>query len=189
MNQYKLPELPYDYNALEPHISAKIMELHHGKHHADLAECRRAEDRPELCAQDLRTIQADPHSALAKERIVFPRNRQIGQWLVAAHIERPDDERLARTERFNDRFVSGKLLLFGWRIGPTHEQEFRTQQADAFGAERRDPSGVFEAPYVGENLDAPSVERNRRFDCVSEVVAASVRRLLLRTANAREFLG
>src|SRR5215471_10733104 len=34
MNQYKLPDLPYDYNALEPHISGKIMELHHGKHHA-----------------------------------------------------------------------------------------------------------------------------------------------------------
>ena len=28
------PELPYDYAALEPHISAKIMELHHDKHHA-----------------------------------------------------------------------------------------------------------------------------------------------------------
>ena len=34
MPQYVLPDLPYDYNALEPHISAKIMELHHGKHHA-----------------------------------------------------------------------------------------------------------------------------------------------------------
>jgi len=34
MNQYKLPDLQYDYNALEPHISGKIMELHHGKHHA-----------------------------------------------------------------------------------------------------------------------------------------------------------
>jgi superoxide dismutase, Fe-Mn family len=30
---YKLPELKYDYSALEPHISAKIMELHHSKHH------------------------------------------------------------------------------------------------------------------------------------------------------------
>lgn len=26
---YTLPELPYDYSALEPHISGKIMELHH----------------------------------------------------------------------------------------------------------------------------------------------------------------
>jgi Fe-Mn family superoxide dismutase len=30
---YKLPELTYDYSALEPHISARIMELHHSKHH------------------------------------------------------------------------------------------------------------------------------------------------------------
>lgn len=33
MAQYTLPELSYDYAALEPHISAKIMELHHSKHH------------------------------------------------------------------------------------------------------------------------------------------------------------
>jgi Fe-Mn family superoxide dismutase len=30
---YQLPELNYDYSALEPHISARIMELHHSKHH------------------------------------------------------------------------------------------------------------------------------------------------------------
>lgn len=30
---YKLPELTYDYSALEPHISARIMELHHSRHH------------------------------------------------------------------------------------------------------------------------------------------------------------
>ena len=34
MGIYTLPELPYDYAALEPHISAQIMELHHDKHHA-----------------------------------------------------------------------------------------------------------------------------------------------------------
>lgn len=30
---YQLPELPYDFNALEPVISAEIMELHYSKHH------------------------------------------------------------------------------------------------------------------------------------------------------------
>jgi superoxide dismutase len=30
----KLPDLPYDYSALEPVISAEIMEIHHSKHHA-----------------------------------------------------------------------------------------------------------------------------------------------------------
>lgn len=34
MPQYVLPDLEYDYAALEPHISGQIMELHHGKHHA-----------------------------------------------------------------------------------------------------------------------------------------------------------
>src|SRR3989475_11529471 len=30
---YELPKLPYDYNALEPHIDARTMEIHHTKHH------------------------------------------------------------------------------------------------------------------------------------------------------------
>ena len=31
---YTLPDLTYDYGALEPHINGRIMELHHDKHHA-----------------------------------------------------------------------------------------------------------------------------------------------------------
>ena len=34
MSNYTLPDLTYDYGSLEPHISGKIMELHHSKHHA-----------------------------------------------------------------------------------------------------------------------------------------------------------
>lgn len=55
MSDYTLPELGYDYAALEPHISARIMELHHDKHHkayvdgantalSKLAEARDAND-------------------------------------------------------------------------------------------------------------------------------------------------
>ena len=35
MADYTLPDLPYDYGALEPHVSGQIMELHHSKHHAN----------------------------------------------------------------------------------------------------------------------------------------------------------
>ena len=31
---FQLPSLPYDFGALEPHIDARTMEIHHGKHHA-----------------------------------------------------------------------------------------------------------------------------------------------------------
>lgn len=34
MAVYTLPDLPYDYAALEPYISGQIMQLHHDKHHA-----------------------------------------------------------------------------------------------------------------------------------------------------------
>ena len=58
---YTLPDLPYDYSALEPHISGKIMELHHDKHHAgyvknanaaleQLEEAREKEDFARLAA-------------------------------------------------------------------------------------------------------------------------------------------
>jgi Fe-Mn family superoxide dismutase len=61
MPQYALPDLRYDYGALEPHISGKIMELHHDKHHAGyvkgantalekLDEAREKEDFTRLAA-------------------------------------------------------------------------------------------------------------------------------------------
>ena len=34
MTKYTLPDLDYDCAALEPHISGRVMQLHHGKHHA-----------------------------------------------------------------------------------------------------------------------------------------------------------
>jgi len=33
MGKYTLPEIPYAYDALEPHIDARTMEIHHTKHH------------------------------------------------------------------------------------------------------------------------------------------------------------
>ena len=34
---YDLPDLPYAHDALEPHVDARTMEIHHGKHHAGYA--------------------------------------------------------------------------------------------------------------------------------------------------------
>ena len=63
MTKYTLPELQYDYSALEPHISGNNMELHHDKHHAGyvkgandtldkLGEARQKEDFTRLGAME-----------------------------------------------------------------------------------------------------------------------------------------
>ncbi len=47
---FKLPDLPYPYDALEPHIDARTMEIHHGKHHQGYVNNlnKALEGRPEL---------------------------------------------------------------------------------------------------------------------------------------------
>lgn len=61
MAKYTLPDLPYDFAALEPHISGKIMQLHHDKHHAAyvtgantaLEKLAEARDKGDLAAVNL----------------------------------------------------------------------------------------------------------------------------------------
>src|SRR5947209_5698322 len=52
MAEYTVPPLPYDYAALEPHISARTMEFHHDKHHqAYVTNANNAlKDHPDLLA-------------------------------------------------------------------------------------------------------------------------------------------
>src|SRR5438270_1876872 len=38
VSRYVLPDLPYDYGALEPHLAGRIMQLHHDKHHRTYVE-------------------------------------------------------------------------------------------------------------------------------------------------------
>ena len=52
---FTLPALPYDFAALEPHIDAKTMEIHHGKHHQTYVTNLNAavEKAPELASKSL----------------------------------------------------------------------------------------------------------------------------------------
>ena len=55
---FELPPLPYDYNALEPHIDAKTMTIHHDKHHAGyVAKANAAlESSPDLAAKSVEDL-------------------------------------------------------------------------------------------------------------------------------------
>lgn len=58
---FELPPLPYPSNALEPHIDARTMEIHHGKHHnAYVTNANNAlKDQPALANLDVNTLIAD----------------------------------------------------------------------------------------------------------------------------------
>jgi Fe-Mn family superoxide dismutase len=54
---FELPSLPYAHDALEPHIDARTMEIHHGKHHAGYtAKLNNAVSGTALEGQDIETI-------------------------------------------------------------------------------------------------------------------------------------
>ncbi len=58
---HELPALPYATNALEPHIDAKTMEIHHGKHHnAYVTNLNKAlESAPELAGKSVEDLITD----------------------------------------------------------------------------------------------------------------------------------
>jgi len=59
-----LPDLPYSYDALEPSIDAKTMEIHHGKHHQSYVNNLNAalENHPELQEKSVEDLVSDLNS-------------------------------------------------------------------------------------------------------------------------------
>ncbi len=78
---FKLKDLPYPADALEPIIDAKTMEIHHGRHHAAYANNLKAalETHPEYASRTLEDLLADIPS-LTKDIQLIMRNHGGGHW-------------------------------------------------------------------------------------------------------------
>jgi len=73
---FVLPALPYDYSALEPHIDAKTMQLHHDAHHAAYVKNANAalEKHPELQSRNIEDLLRDLNSIPEDTRIAIRNN-------------------------------------------------------------------------------------------------------------------
>jgi len=78
---FTLPALPYDFAALEPHIDAKTMEIHHGKHHQTYVNNLNAaiEKAPELASKSLDDLMRNVNSLPEAVRTTI-RNNGGGHW-------------------------------------------------------------------------------------------------------------
>jgi len=78
---FTLPPLPYPTNALEPHIDAQTMEIHHGKHHAAYVNNLNAalEKAPELQGKSLDDLLKNL-SAVPESVRTAVRNNGGGHW-------------------------------------------------------------------------------------------------------------
>ena len=61
---YEVPDLPYDYNALEPHIDEETMRIHHDKHHqAYVDKANAALEGTEWADKDVEEVLPEPRLA------------------------------------------------------------------------------------------------------------------------------
>jgi Fe-Mn family superoxide dismutase len=79
--KYELPKLPYAYDALEPYIDAKTMELHYSKHHQTYVDkLNEALDKhPEIADKPLEELLANP-DAVPEDIRTAVRNHGGGTW-------------------------------------------------------------------------------------------------------------
>jgi superoxide dismutase len=65
---FELPALPYEQNALEPHISAETLEYHYGKHHKTYVDKLNGLSRAPSSSQSSRRSSRRPRAASSTTR-------------------------------------------------------------------------------------------------------------------------
>ena len=123
MAKFTLPQLPYEYNALEPHISEKTMKLHHDKHHQAYCDKFNAA----LEAENNQSNEIKEIFANVKDKPAL-RNNGGGYWnhifffesLGPKSKEKPQGPLLEAIEnsfgsfdKFKEEFTNNAITLFG----------------------------------------------------------------------------
>ena len=130
MKKYELPPVPYPYDALEPHIDARTMEIHHTKHHqaytdklnAALEKCPQEiqdKDIVEILS-NLKQIPADQLSAINfngggfdNHRIFWNNMKPNGGGEPAGSIASAINSSFGSFSNFKEKFSSTTALIQG----------------------------------------------------------------------------
>ena len=146
---YELPKFPYAYDALEPHIDARTMEIHHTKHHQTyITNVNNAlKDKPELANKSIEDLISNL-SAVPEDIRTAVRNNGGGHanhsffWQIMGPNGGEPTGKLARRDQFHLRqlrWVQGKNChrwggAFRQRLGVADQKQKRQTRSD-FDAE------------------------------------------------------
>jgi len=149
MKKYELPPVPYPYDALEPHIDARTMEIHHTKHHqayTDKLNAALEKCPPEIQNKDileilsnLKQVPADQLSAINfngggfdNHRIFWNNMKPNGGGEPAGSIASAINESFGSFSDFKDKFSSTTAVIqgsgWGWLVynPPSKKVEYKS---------------------------------------------------------------
>ncbi len=117
---YELPKLPYAYDALEPHIDAKTMEIHHTKHHnAYLENLKKIEgvdlNLPieELLIKDLRSAVQNQGGGFYNHNLFWKMMKPQGGGMPKGELLAQIEKKFGSFEAFKEEFAKAALSQFG----------------------------------------------------------------------------
>jgi len=129
MARHELPQLGYAFDALEPHIDARTMEIHHGKHHAAYVNNLNAalDKHPQLfdlsledLLRDLGTIPEDIRTAVRNNggghlnhTFFWPLLSPKGGGAPAGELAKAIDAELGSFATFKEKFTTAAATRFG----------------------------------------------------------------------------
>ncbi|MGC2571367.1 MAG: superoxide dismutase, partial [Candidatus Nitrosopolaris sp.] len=130
MKKYELPSVPYPYDALEPHIDARTMEIHHTKHHqtytdklnAALEKCSSQIQEKDILEilSNLDEVPADQKSAINfngggfdNHRIFWNNMKKNGGGTPGGSIADAVNRTFGSFSDFKEKFSSATALIQG----------------------------------------------------------------------------
>ncbi len=137
---YTLPPLPYSFDALEPHIDAKTMEIHHGKHHAgyvaNLNKAIEGQELGDLTVEELlavvhtlpeaiRTVVRNNGGGHANHSLFWEIMSPKGGGLPHGELGKALDEHFGNLDHFKEAITKAALGRFGsgWAwLSLTHDK-------------------------------------------------------------------
>jgi superoxide dismutase, Fe-Mn family len=123
---FQLPDLPYDYEALAPYMSAKTLHLHHDKHHqAYVTNLNNLIEGTEFAGKPLEEIVTGSYGDAAKQQIfnnagqhwnhnLFWRvMRKGGGGMPGGEVSKRIDDAFGSFEAFKEQFKQAAVTQFG----------------------------------------------------------------------------